>query len=184
MKITAAASIVTACLLVAVAAVPARAGEIETSYNIRLVAGYDTNPLRVASYADAPGGAFSQLRLHGGVSGHPAPKVSLFASGQAGTRVDESLTSDAGHDSGAVRAGVTFLPRFAGQRLVFSLGGRYEIYRGTFTDSETGAVYEATVEPPTVLVRLDKAHHAQARVVVAIQRTALVDAAVGLNKFL
>ena len=145
-----AASIVPACLLVAVAAGPASAGEIETSYNIRLVAGYDTNPLLVTKDGDAPSGAFSQLRLHGGVSGHPGPMVTLFASGYAGTRVDESLTSGAGHDSGAVRAGVTFLPRFAGQRLVFSLGGRYAVYRGTFTDSETGAVYEANFEPPNL----------------------------------
>ncbi len=146
MKTIAAASIVPACLLVAVAVAPASAGEIETSYNIRLVAGYDNNPLLVAKDGDAPSGAFSQLRLHGGVSGHPAPTVSLFASGHAGTRVDESLTSDAGYDSGAMRAGVTFLPRFAGQRLAFSLGGRYAIYRGTFTDTATGAVYEANVK--------------------------------------
>ena len=150
MKSFAATSILPACLLGAAAAVPASGGEIETSYNIRLVAGYDTNPLLVTKYGDAPSGAFSQLRLHGGVSGHPGPTVTLFASGYAGTRVDESLTSGAGHDSGAMRAGVTFLPRFAGLRLVFSLGGRYAVYRGTFTDSETGAVYEANFEPPNL----------------------------------
>ena len=150
MKTIAAANIVPLCLLVAVAGVPASAGETETSYSVRLVAGYDTNPLQVSKYGSAPSGAFSQLRLHGGVSGHTSPTVSLFASGQAGTRVDESLTSDAGYDSGAMRAGVSFLPRFAGQRMVFSLGGRYAIYRGTFTDNETGVVYEANAVPPNL----------------------------------
>jgi len=150
MMTIAAVSIVPVCLLVAVAAAPASAGEIETSYSVRLVAGYETNPLLVTKYGDAPSGAFSQLRLHGGISGHPGSPVTLFASGYAGTRVYESPTSDAGYDSGALRAGVAFLPRFAGQRLAFSLGGRYAIYRGTFTDNETGAVYAAIVDPTTL----------------------------------
>ena len=39
MKTIPATGIVPACLLLAVAAVPVSAGEIETSYNVRLVAG-------------------------------------------------------------------------------------------------------------------------------------------------
>jgi hypothetical protein len=135
------------CLTAVFMALSASAGNTDTSYRVRAGVGYDSNPLLVTRLGSPGGGVFSQIRLSGGVSGHPSPSLSLFASGFAGARFDESSTSDAGHQSGGARAGLILTPRFAGQRMAVSFGARYSIYRETFTDSATGAVYEANTDP-------------------------------------
>jgi hypothetical protein len=128
---------------------PVAAGDTETSWGVGLTAGYDSNPLLVAR--DGPSGAFSQLRLDGGLTRYLGETSSsaLFMDGHAVTRTDESPTSDAGYDSGRARVGAAFSPRWGGRRLMISAGGRAFAYDGTFTDRATGEVYEAGVVPPT-----------------------------------
>jgi len=134
----------------ALLATMAPAGQTDTTYGIDVVTGYDSNPLRVMD--DGPGGAYSALRLDGGLTrfAGSGSTVAFFLSGHAATRLDGSATADAGEDSGDAKAGLAYSPRFTGHRLVISTGGRLSAFRGTFTDRTSGEIYEATVFPATV----------------------------------
>ncbi len=129
------------------AAGPLTAGTTETGYGLGLDSGFDSNPLLVRG--DGPSGTFVNLRLDGGVTQYlgSGSTAALFIDGRVALREDESRTADAGHDSGDARAGVVLAP--SGRRLLVSLGGRASMYRGTFTDRETGAVYTTAVVPAT-----------------------------------
>jgi len=127
----------------------ALAGETEATYGVGVVAGFDSNPLLVSD--DGPSGGFTQLRLDGGLTRYvgAGSAAAFFLDGHATRRIDESRTSDAGHDGANLRLGAALSPGFAGHRLAVSTGGRLAAYRGTFTDRATGRVYEAAVAPPT-----------------------------------
>lgn len=128
---------------------PAVAGKAETTYGVGVAVGFDSNPLLVSD--DGPSGAFTRLRLDGGLTRYvgPGSTAAFFLDGHATSRVDESRTSDAGHDGGNLRIGVALSPGFAGHRLVVATGGRLAAHRGTFIDRATGEVYEAAVAPAT-----------------------------------
>ena len=139
--------------LLAMAVAPAAAGKTDTSFGVDLAVGFDTNPLRImADGPEAPDGAFTQLRLNGGVVQYvgSGSTTAFFVDGWAATRLDESATEDAGIDSGLLRAGLALSPPFAGHRFVITAGGQFAAHRATFTDRATGLVYDAVIDPPTV----------------------------------
>lgn len=127
----------------------ASAGESEIGYGGDWTLGYETNPLLVSD--DGPNGGYTQLRLSGNLTHYlgSGESAAFFLTGNAASRIDESETSSAGHDSANLRSGFALSPGFASRRLVISVGGRFSAYRGTFIDRTDGEIYTAGVVPAT-----------------------------------
>lgn len=121
---------------------------VDTDFGLRVDLGYDSNPLRISG--DGPDGAYTQLRLDGGLKQELSPRVKLFADASARARINEpgvSRADDAGAD---LRAGISLSSIKLGRgRLALALGGSYLFRRSTYTDRITGEVAVAPTSPPT-----------------------------------
>ena len=122
------------------------AAETNGSFGVTMITGLETNPLRVSG--DGPDGFFTQLQLDGGVNRSLSPSVALYLDGRVRGRLHESGVTDADNANGDVRFGASLTPsHFARGRFGLSTGGLYSAYRGTFTDRDTGGVYEVDAIP-------------------------------------
>ena len=134
--------------LLALAGSPFEAARAEAGYAVELVAGYDSNPLRVAD--DGPDGMGGELRLSGALTHVFTPRVSAFASGGASALVHDQGTEDANESLVEARAGAAFAPGGTGRsRFGLVCGGSYTSERSTFVDPETGEAYLAAAVPAT-----------------------------------
>jgi hypothetical protein len=116
---------------------------------VDLLAGTDSNPLRVQS--DGPDGWFSELRLAGAATGRLSPRAAWRASGVVSARGYESSSRDAGTEAGSGRLGLDLsLGPVERARGVLSLGLVGAVDRSTFTDRASGEVYVVEAEPATL----------------------------------
>ncbi len=117
------------------------AAELDLGLRGSLLAGYESNPLRVSE--NEQGGAFSELRLDAGLNLGFTSRSGIFVELGGLQRVYESENSDADYGVANVKTGLNLiLSRRGGNDLAVSLGVRLGTGRSTFIDPRTGLAYE------------------------------------------
>lgn len=129
------------------AAAGALAAETDSRLDAALLAGYDSNPARLASSLEE-GGSFLEARLDARLEIVPGPRGRYRLAARGVTRRHEGRLDVADLSLAEVEAQALFTPWLRrGRHLSIGVGGRASGFRSTFLDPETGEVYRVPVDP-------------------------------------